>query len=115
MSLLLVEDDFKIASFVIRGLKDSGFEVDHMNDGEDGLRMALNESYDAAIIDIMLPKIDGLALIKKLRKQKINLPILILSAKRSISDKVKGLQAGSDDYLTKLFAFDTRSGLNSQG
>ena len=105
MRILLVEDDLIIASFVIKGLNEAGFAVDHMDDGEDGLHMALNESYDAAIIDIMLPKIDGLTLIKKLREQKIILPILILSAKRSVSDKVKGLQTGCDDYLTKPFAF----------
>jgi two-component system OmpR family response regulator len=105
MRLLLVENDLKIAAFIVKGLKEAGFAVDHMEDGEDGLHMALNETYDAAIIDIMLPKLDGLSLIKNMRQQKINTPVIILSAKRSTEDRVKGLQMGSDDYLTKPFAF----------
>ena len=105
MRLLLVEDDLKIVSFVLKGLKEAGFTVDHASDGEEGLDMALTEPYDAAIVDIMLPKLDGIALIKKLRHEKINTPVIILSARRSLDDKVKGLQTGSDDYLTKPFAF----------
>jgi len=105
MRLLLVEDDLKIASFVVRGLKEAGFAVDHAQDGEEGLYMASTEPYDATIIDIMLPKLDGLSLIEELRRKKINTPVMILSAKRSIDDRVKGLQTGSDDYLTKPFAF----------
>ena len=105
MRILLVEDDSKIASFIVEGLKDAGFAVDHAADGEDGLDLALTGSYDAAIVDIMLPKRDGLALIEELRRQKINTPVLILSAKRSVDDRVKGLQTGGDDYLIKPFAF----------
>jgi two-component system OmpR family response regulator len=105
MRLLLIEDDLKIASFVSKGLKQAGFAVDHVHDGEEGLRLALSEPYDIAIIDIMLPSLDGLTLIEKLRRQKINVPVLILSAKRSVDDRVKGLQTGSDDYMTKPFAF----------
>jgi two-component system OmpR family response regulator len=105
MRILLVEDDLKIASFVVKGLKEAGFAVDHAQDGEEGLYMALTEPYDATIIDIMLPKLDGLSLIEELRRKKINTPVIILSAKRSIDDRVKGLQTGSDDYLTKPFAF----------
>jgi two-component system OmpR family response regulator len=105
MRILLVEDDSKIASFIVEGLKDAGFAVDHAADGEDGLDLALTGSYDAAIVDIMLPKRDGLALIEELRRQKINTPVLILSAKRSVDDRVKGLQTGGDDYLVKPFAF----------
>ena len=105
MRLLLVEDDLKIASFIIKGLKEAGFAVDHASDGEDGLHLALTEPYDLAIIDIMLPKIDGLTLIEELRRQKKDTPILILSAKRSVDDRVKGLQKGSDDYLIKPFVF----------
>ena len=105
MRILLVEDDLKIASFVLKGLKEAGFAVDHVTDGEDGLFRALTEPYDAAIIDIMLPKLDGLSLIEELRRKKINTPVIILSAKRSIDDRVKGLQTGSDDYLTKPFSF----------
>jgi two-component system OmpR family response regulator len=105
MRLLLVEDDKKIALFVANGLKQAGFAVDHMENGEDGLHMALNEPYDVAVIDIMLPKIDGLTLIEEIRSQGINMPVLILSAKRTVDDRVKGLQTGGDDYLTKPFAF----------
>ena len=105
MRLLLVEDDLQIASFIMKGLKQAGFVIDHAIDGEDGLHMALYEPYDAAIIDIMLPKLDGLTLIEKLRRKKVDTPVIILSAKRSIDDRVKGLQTGSDDYLTKPFSF----------
>jgi two-component system OmpR family response regulator len=105
MRILLVEDDLKIASFILKGLKEAGFAVDHAADGEDGLHLALNEAYDAAIIDIMLPKLHGLTLIEELRRQKINTPVIILSAKRSVDDRVKGLQTGGDDYLTKPFSF----------
>jgi len=100
-----VEDDIKIAEYILKGLKEAGFAVDHAGDGEDGLHLALNESYDAAIIDIMLPKLDGLSLIEKMREQKMHTPVIILSAKRSVDDRIKGLQAGGDDYLTKPFSF----------
>lgn len=105
MRVLLIEDDLKIASFILKGLKEAGFAADHASDGEDGLHLALTEPYDAAIIDIMLPKIDGLTVIEELRKKGKTTPILILSAKRSVDDRVKGLQKGSDDYLVKPFAF----------
>ncbi len=105
MRVLVVEDDKKIASFIVKGLEQAGFAVDHSDNGEDGLHLALTEPYDAAVIDIMLPKLDGLALIEELRRQKILTPVIILSAKRSVDDRVKGLQTGSDDYLTKPFAF----------
>lgn len=105
MRLLLVEDDLEIASFIIKGLKEAGFAADHAVDGEDGLHLALTEPYDAAIIDIMLPKLDGLGLIEELRRQKINVPVMILSAKRSVDDRVRGLQTGGDDYLIKPFVF----------
>jgi heavy metal response regulator len=105
MRVLLVEDDKDIASFISKGLKEAGFAIDHADDGIDGLHLALNEPYDAAIIDIMLPGLDGLSLIEKLRKEKINTPIIVLSAKRSVDDRVKGLQKGGDDYLTKPFSF----------
>jgi two-component system OmpR family response regulator len=105
MRLLLVEDDPKIASFILKGMKAAGYAIDHAPDGEEGLHMAITEPYDAAIIDIMLPKLDGLSLIETMRKEKVNIPVIILSAKGSIDDRVKGLQTGSDDYLTKPFAF----------
>lgn len=105
MRILVVEDDRKIASFVVNGLKQSGFAVDHSPDGEQGLLLAQTTSYDAAVIDIMLPKLDGLSLVQQLRKETIRTPVIILSAKASVDDRVKGLQAGGDDYLTKPFAF----------
>ena len=105
MRILLVEDDLEIASFILKGLKEAGFAVDHAADGEEGLHLALYEPYDAAIIDIMLPKLDGLTLIEELRRKKVDTPVIILSAKRSIDDRIKGLQTGSDDYLIKPFSF----------
>lgn len=105
MRILLVEDDLEIASFILKGLKEAGFAVDHAADGDDGLHLALYEPYDAAIIDIMLPKLDGLTLIEELRRKKVDTPVIILSAKRSIDDRIKGLQTGSDDYLIKPFSF----------
>jgi two-component system OmpR family response regulator len=105
MRILLVEDDVKIASFVEKGLQAAGYAVDHAPDGEAGLHLALTEPYDVAVIDVMLPKLDGLSLIEELRRKKINTPVIILSAKDSVDDRVKGLQTGSDDYITKPFAF----------
>lgn len=105
MRILFVEDDRTIASFVVKGLKEANHVVDHIDNGEDGLHRALTEEYDLAIIDIMLPKLDGLSLIKELRRHNPNIPVIILSAKRSIDDVVAGLEIGSDDYLTKPFAF----------
>jgi two-component system OmpR family response regulator len=105
MRLLLVEDDRMIASFVTKGFEQAGFVVDHAENGEDGLHLSLTESYDAAIIDLMLPRLDGLALIAKMRQQGINTPVIILSAKGSLDDRIKGLEIGSDDYLVKPFAF----------
>ena len=105
MRLLLVEDDEKIASFIIKGFKAEGFAVDHAADGENGLHLGLTEPYDAAIVDIMLPNLDGLTLIQQLRREKIKTPVIFLSARGSVDDRVKGLQTGGDDYLTKPFAF----------
>jgi len=105
MRILLVEDDIKIAAFVSKGLKEAGYVVDHYINGNDGLSAAKLESYDAGVIDIMLPGIDGLTLIEDLRSSNINLPVIILSARRSVDDRVKGFNTGGDDYLTKPFAF----------
>jgi two-component system OmpR family response regulator len=105
MRILLIEDDLKLASFILKGFKEAGFAVDHCADGEDGLHMALSEPYDAAIVDIMLPKLDGFSLIDELRRRKKTTPVIILSAKRSVEDRIKGLQTGSDDYLVKPFSF----------
>lgn len=105
MRILLVEDDATIADFVSKGLSEAAFAVDVASDGERGAEMALGGGYDAAIVDLMLPRLDGLALIDRLRGRGVQMPVLILSARRSVDDRVKGLQAGGDDYLTKPFAF----------
>jgi len=105
LRILLVEDDMRTASFIVKGLSQEGFAVDHAPDGEEGLLMALVEPYDAAIVDIMLPKLDGLTLIEELRIHKIRTPVIVLSAKASVDDRIKGLHAGGDDYLVKPFAF----------
>lgn len=105
MRVLVVEDDKKIAAFILKGLREAGYAVDHSEDGEDALFMAQSTAYGVAIIDLMLPRVDGLTLIKRMRARNIRTPVMILSAKASVDDRVKGLQAGGDDYLTKPFAF----------
>jgi len=103
--VLLVEDDPTIAEFVEGGLREAGFAVERAADGRTGLDKALAEPYDAAILDVMLPQMDGLAVIDALRARGVRMPVLILSAKRTVDDRVRGLQAGGDDYLTKPFDF----------
>jgi len=105
MRILVVEDDKKIASFVVQGFKQNGFAVDHCSDGEEALALARSTPYDAAVVDVMLPRLDGLSLVQAWRREKMPLPVLILSAKASVDDRVKGLQAGGDDYVVKPFAF----------
>ncbi len=105
MRILVIEDDSKIASFIVNGLKQNGFGVDSARDGEQGLELACTVTYDCIVLDLMLPKLDGLSLLRQLRREKIHTPVLILSAKATVDDRVKGLQAGGDDYLTKPFAF----------
>jgi len=105
MHILLIEDDINAASYVIKGLKESGHVVDHASDGEEGMELSLTLKFDVIIIDRMLPKLDGLSLIKKIRDKKINTPILILSALGEVDEKVLGLKAGADDYLAKPFSF----------
>jgi len=105
MRILVVEDDDKIASFLVKGLKQSGYAVDRAADGERAFGLAQSVAYDAAIVDLMLPKLDGLTLIQQLRSKNVRTPMLILSARASVDDRVKGLQAGGDDYLTKPFAY----------
>jgi DNA-binding response OmpR family regulator len=102
---LIIEDDQAIADFIARGLREAGFAVDIAADGEAGLEAALEHSPDVAIVDVMLPRRDGIAIIHELRRRGRTTPVLILSAKRAIDDRVQGLQAGGDDYLTKPFAF----------
>ena len=105
MKLLLVEDDREIGAFICNGLREAGFTIDFAENKSDGLEMGLSAAYDLLIIDLMLPDGDGLEIIEKMRKKKVNTPVLILSAKRSVDDRVKGLQKGGDDYLTKPFVF----------
>ena len=104
MRVLMVEDDETIAAFVAKGLQEAGFLVDQARDGRTGLRMALDTSYDAAIVDVMLPGLDGLELVESLRRRGVRTPVLILSARHTVDDRVRGLQAGGDDYLVKPFA-----------
>jgi heavy metal response regulator len=105
MRVLIIEDDEKISAFVKRGLQEAGFAVDQATDGRSGLHLALKEAYDAAVIDLMLPQLDGLSVIQEMRRSQLQTPVIVLSAKRSVDDRVKGLEIGSDDYLTKPFAF----------
>ncbi|MEO8071315.1 MAG: response regulator transcription factor [Acidobacteriota bacterium] len=105
MRVLIVEDDATIADFVARGLREGGFAVDVAGDGDAALARTRQHAYDVAIVDLMLPARDGLSVIDEMRRRAITTPVLILSARRSVDDRVKGLQAGGDDYLTKPFAF----------
>jgi two-component system OmpR family response regulator len=105
MRILLIEDDAKIASFIERGFKEAGFAVDKCLDGESGLDRALDPSYDAAVVDLMLPRRDGLSVIEEMRHQGVDTPVLILSAKQSVDDRIQGLQKGGDDYMVKPFSF----------
>jgi two-component system OmpR family response regulator len=105
VTVLLVEDDEVIAEFVAKGLREAGFAVDQATNGEAGLDLAVRNSYDAAVVDVMLPRRDGLSLIEQLRRRGRATPVLILSARRSVDDRVRGLQAGGDDYLVKPFDF----------
>jgi two-component system, OmpR family, response regulator len=105
MRALLIEDDGTIGEFVARGLKEAGFMVDRATDGEAGLRMATTSAYDVAIVDLMLPRMPGLAVIREMRRLHVTTPVLILSARHTVDDRVAGLEAGGDDYLIKPFAF----------
>lgn len=105
MRILVVEDDEKIASFIANGLKQNGYSVDKASDGEEALSLCGLVTYDAMVLDVMLPKLDGLAVIQRMRRDKSLVPVLLLSALASVDNRVAGLQAGADDYLTKPFAF----------
>jgi DNA-binding response OmpR family regulator len=105
MNILVVEDEKKVASFIQRGLEGEGFSVDVAYDGESGVELGTSKSYDLILMDIMLPKMDGLAAIKALREKEVSVPVLCLTAKDTVEDIVAGLDSGSDDYLTKPFAF----------
>ena len=106
MRILVVEDEKKIASFIERGLKEQHYTVDVANDGERGSFLADVNEYDLIILDIMLPQMDGLSLCSEIRKKKSEVPVLMLTAKDKVKDKVRGLKGGADDYLTKPFAFE---------
>src|SRR6056297_3931582 len=105
MRILVVEDEKKVAGFIKRGLEEEGFSVDLAEDGEAGVALATTGSYDLILMDVMLPKMDGLSAIKTLREKNISTPVLCLTAKDTVEDIVAGLDSGSDDYLTKPFAF----------
>ena len=106
MRLLIVEDEAKIAAFIRRGLKEEGYTVDVAVDGEEGYVLASTQDYDLVVLDVMLPKLDGFSLCRRLRQEKRAFPVLLLTVKDSVRDKVAGLDAGADDYLTKPFAFE---------
>jgi heavy metal response regulator len=106
MRILVIEDEKKISDFIKRGLKEEGYAVDVGADGENGLFLARTNDYDLILLDLMLPKIDGITVCKKLREDKITSPIIMLTAKDAVKDKVTGLDAGADDYITKPFAFE---------
>jgi heavy metal response regulator len=106
MRILVIEDEKKIADFIKRGLKEEGYAVDIAADGENGLFLAKTNNYDLILLDLMLPKVDGITICKSLRGEKILSPIIMLTAKDAVKDKVTGLDAGADDYLTKPFAFE---------
>ena len=105
MKILLIEDEKKVANFVRSGLKSEGFTVDLAGDGEEGLFLARDGDFDLIVLDILLPKLDGITLCKKLRAEGKTVPIIMLTAKDSVEDRVRGLDAGADDYLTKPFSF----------
>ncbi len=106
MRILVVEDEKKVASFIKKGLEEEYYSVDIAYDGKEGYHLALTEEYDLIILDIMLPVKDGLTVIKELRQENISTPVLFLSAKDSLKDKIEGLNLGADDYLTKPFSFE---------
>ena len=104
--ILVVEDEKKVASFIKKGLEEEYYSVDTAFDGKEGFRLALNEEYDLIILDVMLPYKDGFTLLKELRSNNIQTPVLFLTAKNSLTDKIEGLDIGADDYLTKPFSFE---------
>ena len=106
MRILVVEDEKKIANFIRRGLREEGYAVDAAYDGEEGLFLARTNDYDLVLLDLMLPKLDGLTLCKKLKEAKVKARVIMLTAKETVKDKVLGLDSGADDYLTKPFAFE---------
>jgi heavy metal response regulator len=106
MRILVVEDERKVGSFIKRGLEAANYSVDVEQDGEAGLNRLLEGGYDLVILDVMLPRLDGLSLMKEIRQRRVNVPVLLLTARIAVADKVAGLDLGADDYLTKPFAFE---------
>lgn len=106
MRLLVIEDEQKVANFIKQGLEEEGYAVDHAADGASGLEMALEALHDVIVLDVMLPKLDGLSVLHQLRQENVTTPVLLLTVRATIEDKVLGLDAGADDYLTKPFAFE---------
>ena len=106
MRILVVEDEKKVASFIKRGLEAANYSVDVEYDGDAGLNRLLKGDYDLVILDVMLPKLDGLSLMKQIRQRQVNTPVLLLTARVTVADRVMGLDLGADDYLTKPFAFE---------
>jgi two-component system OmpR family response regulator len=104
MKILVVEDDARMSQFVRRALAEAGYTVRHAADGREGLETALAEPFDAAVVDVMLPELDGLSLIRELRARSVTTPVIVLSARAAVDDRVRGLEAGGDDYLVKPFA-----------
>jgi DNA-binding response OmpR family regulator len=109
MRILVVEDEKKVASFIKRGLEAANYSVEVEYDGEAGLNRLLKGDYDLVILDVMLPKLDGLSLMKQIRQRQVNTPVLLLTARVTVADRVMGLDLGADDYLTKPFAFEELS------
>lgn len=105
MRVLVIEDDTETAAYVVEGLKTGGHSADHVSDGREGLILATTTTYDVIVIDRMLPSLDGLAIVKTIRNAGVKVPVLFLTARAGIDDRVEGLEAGADDYLTKPFAF----------
>jgi heavy metal response regulator len=106
MHILVVEDERKVASFIKRGLEAANYSVDVEQDGQAGLNRLIEGAYDLVILDVMLPKLDGLTVMKEIRQRRVNVPVLVLTARVTVADKVTGLDLGADDYLTKPFAFE---------
>ena len=106
MRLLVIEDEQKVANFIKQGLEEEGYAVDHAADGASGLQMALEGLHDVIVLDVLLPKLDGLGVLQQLRRENVTTPVLLLTVRATIEDKVLGLDAGADDYLTKPFAFE---------
>ena len=105
MKILVVEDDSRTAEFLLHGLKQSGYTCEHGADGMEGLFKAEHAGCDLAVVDVMLPKLDGLTMISRMRERGINIPVIVLSARDAVDDRIRGLQAGGDDYMTKPFSF----------